>query len=69
MLPPIYILAVMQYYFRGQVNVPVAAFLSAGLITGGFIGARIALNIDEALLRKIFGFLLLILSLAMIIKK
>jgi uncharacterized membrane protein YfcA len=39
------------------------------LITGGFIGARIALNIDEALLRKIFGFLLLILSLAMIMKK
>jgi uncharacterized protein len=69
MLPPIYILAVLQYYFKGYVNIPVAAILSAGLIVGGFIGARIAVEIDEAVLRKIFGFLLLALSLAMIIKK
>ncbi len=69
MLPPIYILAVLQYSFRGHINIPVAVILSAGLMAGGFIGARIAIEIDAAVLRKIFGFLLLILSIAMIIKK
>lgn len=69
MLPPIYILAVMQYYSRGYVNIPVATILSAGLITGGFIGARFAGGIDDSVLRKIFGFLLLVLSIVMIMKK
>ncbi len=69
MLPPIYILAVLQYYFRGHVNIPVAAMIAAGLLTGGFIGARIAVEVDAAVLRKIFGFLLLVLSIIMIVKK
>jgi hypothetical protein len=69
MVPPIGILAAYVYYQKGYVNVPVALFLSLGFVLGGLIGARLVVNIDEALLRRIFGVALLAISLKMIFWK
>lgn len=66
MVPPIGLFAAMRYYQAGNVNLAVAAFVCAGFFVGGFIGAHIAQNLSDPLLRKLFGCLLLFFSLHMI---
>ena len=69
MIPPIGILAAYEYYKNGYVNIPIAIFIAIGFIIGGFIGAKIAIPIDDILLRRIFGTILLLVSINMIIGK
>jgi hypothetical protein len=68
LVPPIGILAAMAYYKQGHVNMPAAALLCLGFIAGGYLGARLAIGIPEALLRKVFGLCLLTVAGYMIIK-
>ena len=61
LLPPIGVLAVMEYYRNGYVDLRVALIMAALFVVGSFLGARLAVSIDSALLRKIFaGFLFLV---------
>ncbi len=69
MVPPIGILAAYVYYQKGQVNIPVALFIALGFLLGGFIGARIVVNLDDETLRKVFGVALLLVSIKMIFWK
>jgi len=55
MLPPVTILAVMNYYKAGHVNWKYALLISATFIIGGYFGSKFAVNIDQKMLRKIFG--------------
>ena len=69
MIPPIGILAAYEYYKSGFVNIPVAVFIAIGFIIGGLIGAKFAVYINENLLRKVFGLVLLLISIKMIFFK
>jgi len=69
MLPPIGLLAAWMYYKHGHVNIPVAVFVCIGFFVGGFFGAKFAVGMSHELLRKIFGFGLLAISLHMILTK
>ncbi len=69
MIPPIGLLAAYEYYKNGNVNIPVALFIAAGFIVGAYAGAKFAEHIDDALLSRIFGFVLLVLSVKMILNK
>ncbi|MDY6967125.1 MAG: sulfite exporter TauE/SafE family protein [Spirochaetota bacterium] len=69
MIPPIGILAAYEYYKNDFVNIPVALIIALGFVIGGFIGAKIAITIDAKLLGRIFGIVLLIISIKMIIGK
>ncbi|MCU0843420.1 MAG: sulfite exporter TauE/SafE family protein [Spirochaetes bacterium] len=69
MVPPIGLLAAYVYYKSGHVNIPVSALIAAGFIAGGMFGAKIVVNIDAGVLRKVFGVVLLLLSLKMILGK
>ena len=69
MLPPIGLLAAWTYYKQGAVNIPIAAFVCVGFFVGGLIGAKFAVGLSNELLRKIFGFALLAISIHMIFTK
>lgn len=69
MLPPIGILAVMNYYKSGQLNLKYALIIAAAFIVGGYFGSKIALTIPLSLMRKLFGIALLAIALHMIVKK
>jgi uncharacterized protein len=69
MIPPIGLLAAYEYYKNGNVNIPVALFIAAGFIVGAYGGAKIAEHIDDALLSRIFGFVLFAISIKMILNK
>jgi uncharacterized membrane protein YfcA len=69
LIPPIGILAALQYYKAGHVDLRVAGILCIGFFFGGFIGGYVANQLSPDTLRKVFGVALLLISIKMIIGK
>ena len=69
MVPPIGLLAAWTYYKQGFVDFKIAAFICLGFFVGGLLGAKFATQIPDQMLRKVFGFVLLLVSLKMIFTK
>jgi uncharacterized protein len=67
MLPPVGILAAMNYYKAGHLNWKYALIIAITFTLGGFIGSKIALDIPVTTIKKIFGFVLLGISLNIIL--
>ena len=68
-VPPIGLLAALTYYKHGSVNLGVAAFVCLGFFVGGLLGAKFAVGIPQDILKKVFGFSLLAISIHMIFFK
>jgi len=70
MLPPVTFLAVYNYQKAGGgidwIAVLIVSFL---FVIGGFIGSKIALQIDQRTLKKVFGFLMLLVAIKLIFTK
>jgi len=69
MVPPITLLAAWQYYVKGQVKLDMAAFICLGFLVGGLIGANFVQGIPGPMLKRIFGGVLLLVSMRMIFSK
>jgi uncharacterized protein len=67
MLPPVGILAAMNYYKAGQLNWKYALIIAITFTIGGFLGSKIALELPITTVKKIFGFVLLGISLNIIL--
>ena len=68
MLPPVGILAVMNYYKAGQINFKYALIIAIAFTVGGYFGSKIALNIPVALVKKIFAISLIAIAVRMFFK-
>lgn len=62
LLPPIGILAVMNYYKAGYVDVKIAAILTISFVAGSYLGSKVALNLPDAALKKVFGVFLAMMA-------
>lgn len=62
LLPPIGIFAVINYYKAGYVDFKIAGILCIAFIVGSYFGSKIALNLQESTLKRIFGVFLMILA-------
>ena len=72
MLPPVTFLAVYNYHTAdngGNIDWKVALIVSFLFIIGGFLGSKIALQIDQRILKKIFGVMMLIVAIKLIFTK
>jgi uncharacterized membrane protein YfcA len=69
MIPPIGLLAALAYYKQGFVDLKIAAFICIGFFIGGLLGAKFAVGIPDTILKKIFGIVLLAVSIRMIFFK
>ncbi len=69
MVPPIGFLAAWTYYKNGNVDLRIAALICLGFFFGGLLGAKLAVVINGAALKKLFGVALLITALKMILSK
>ncbi len=63
LLLPVGILAALNYYKQGYIDVKVVLIISLAFIVGGFFGSKLALSISQDILRKVFGTLLLVLAI------
>lgn len=58
LLLPIGILAVINYYNKGYIDIRVVGIMVLAFIAGGWVGSKIALQLSEDVLKKIFAVLL-----------
>jgi uncharacterized protein len=69
LLPPVTILAVINYHKSGYIDWRYAIIISLVFVIGGYFGSKIAVHIDQKMLKKIFGLILLIIAGKMILGK
>ena len=69
LVPPIGFLGAWAYYQRGFVDLRVALLICLGFVLGGLIGAKFAVRIPELLLRRLFGFGMLMISIKMMVSR
>jgi hypothetical protein len=69
MLPPVGIIAAYNYYKAGQVNIRFAIVLAVFFLVGSYFGSKLALNLPQAVLKKIFGIILLLVAAKMLLSK
>ena len=66
MLPPIFVFAVLRYYYAGNVKVMIALWIAAGFILGALLGAHIAQGVPSPILRKAFGLFVIAIGIKMV---
>ncbi len=66
---PVTLLAAYNYYQEGFVNWKYGIIIAVTFIIGGYLGSKLAISINQALLKKIFGGVLLLVALKMIMGK
>ncbi|MEW5895626.1 MAG: sulfite exporter TauE/SafE family protein [Candidatus Omnitrophota bacterium] len=65
MLAPVFLLAVLRYYYEGHVNVPMAVIVAVGITAGGLIGAHYAQVVPAIALKRVFGIYLIVIGIRM----
>lgn len=69
MLPPIGLLAAINYYRAGAVNLKFALVIAAAFLIGGYFGSHFAIRLPDALLRRVFAAALLAVGIRMLLMK
>ena len=69
LLLPVGILAVYYYYQAGFVDFRSSLIIAVTFVVGGLIGSKIAIAVDQNMLKKLFGIFMLLISLKMILGK
>ncbi|HEX6333287.1 MAG TPA: sulfite exporter TauE/SafE family protein [Flavisolibacter sp.] len=59
LLLPIGILAVINYYNKGQIDIKFVMIMALAFVAGGWIGSKIALSMSQDMLKKIFAVVLI----------
>jgi len=69
LLPPVGILAFIDYYKEGHVNLQAGILICIFLVICSVFGAKISHSIPISVLKKSFGILMILISLKMIFSK
>ena len=66
MLLPVGILAVINYYKKGFVDVRYAALLAVGFTIGGYVGSKLSLGMAQDTVKKAFAVLMIVVAIKML---
>lgn len=69
MLPPIGLLAAINYYKAGALNVRYALIIAVAFFVGGYFGSKFALSLPADTLKKVFAFTLIAVAIRMLWEK
>ena len=69
LLLPTGIFAVMNYYKEGYVDWKVALIIASSFLLGGYLGSKVAISLDQAVVKKIFATFMVLMGLKMLIWK
>lgn len=67
LLPPVGLIAFLEYYRRHAVDIRAAMLMAAALIIGAWLGALVANKLPAPVLRLLFGVVVLVLGGYMIV--
>ncbi len=63
---PVAAVAAFNYYKQGQLDVKYALIIALTFIAGGYFGSKLSLGLNELILKRIFGVLMLVMALRLI---
>jgi uncharacterized protein len=66
---PVTLLAAINYYKQGYVDWKFAVVMAIFFIIGGYFGSKLAVHLDQKILKKIFGVILLIVAGKLLLEK
>lgn len=66
LLLPVGILAVVNYYRAGHIDLRAAAIISAAFVVGGYFGSKLSLQLSPEVVRRVFGVVMIIAAMKMI---
>lgn len=66
---PVTGLAVYNYYKEGYINWKYAIVIALFFIVGSYFGSKLAVSLDQKMLKKIFSVVLLAIGLKMLLEK
>ena len=66
---PVTAVAVFNYYKEGQINIKYAAVIAVFFVVGSVFGSKLALTLDQKMLKKIFAVVLLAIAGKMLLDK
>jgi uncharacterized membrane protein YfcA len=62
LMVPVTFLAVMNYHKEGHVQWHFAIVIAVCFFIGGFLGSKIAVNLDQKMIKKIFAVVLIVVA-------
>ncbi len=69
LLPPVGILAVMNYYKAGNVDFKAAGIMIVTFVIGSYFASKYAVNLNEIVLKRVFASFLIIYGIKLLIGK
>jgi uncharacterized membrane protein YfcA len=66
LLLPVGILAVLNYYKKGYIDIKVVLIMSVAFIIGGYFGSRYSLSLSQETVKKIFAVIMLAVATKML---
>ena len=69
MLPPIGLLGFYNYYKSGNANITAALVIAAAFIAGAYFGSKISIGMDQRVVKKIFGAVMLLAAAKLLFSK
>jgi len=58
LLLPVGILAVLNYYKQGHIDIKVIAIMSIAFVLGGWLGSKLSLVLPDVIIKRIFAIIL-----------
>ena len=65
---PVTMLAAYAYYQEGFVNWRYAGVIAVFFVIGGFFGSKIAISVDQRMLKRVFAIILIIIAVKMLVE-
>jgi uncharacterized protein len=62
LLLPVGILAVLNYYKQGYIDIKVVAIMCVSFVLGGWLGSKISLSLPQETVKKVFAVVLLLVA-------
>ncbi|AEW85866.1 sulfite exporter TauE/SafE family protein [Flavobacterium columnare NBRC 100251 = ATCC 23463] len=66
---PVTALAVFNYYKEGYINWKYAGVIALFFVVGSYVGSKLAVNLDQKMLKKIFSIILIVIGSKMFLEK
>ena len=66
---PVTALAVFNYYKQGYINWKYALVIALFFVIGGYFGSKLAISIDQKMLKKIFSIVLLLVGVKLLLER
>lgn len=69
MLPPIGLLAFYNYHKSGNTNIYAACIIAVAFVLGAYAGSKLAISLDQRVVKKIFGGIMMLAAAKLLLSK